>query len=114
MNSLAQPLAAYGPWCIRALLLLALLYVAALEAWLVDDAKITFRQVWNFIHGDGMTYNFGERVQAFTHPAWFLLLSALGLVTRELFITTTVLSIALSMGAVGLLLAAESRIRGGG
>ena len=98
--------AAFG---LRVLLVFALLFVAMLEAWLIDDAKITFRQVWNFISGDGMTFNFGERVQAFTHTAWFFLLSGVAFFTRELFISTLVLSIALSMAAVGLLLATERR-----
>ena len=102
---------------IRLGLCLALLFVATLEAWLIDDAKITFRQVWNFIHGDGMTFHYGERVQAFTHPAWFFLLSGVAFVTRELFVSTLALSILLSLAAVGLLLAAERRacgIGGGG
>ena len=115
MNVPNQPFAAaISTYGLRALLLLALLYVAVTTAWVGDDAQITFRQVWNFIHGDGMTFNYGDRVQAFTHPAWFFLVSGLVFVTRELFVTTLLLSIALSTAAVALLLAAESRIRGGG
>ena len=61
--ALSNPLvAAYAPVALRTLLCLALLYVERLEASLIDDGKITFRQVWNFIHGDGMTFNYGERV----------------------------------------------------
>ena len=101
--------AGWGPWCLRVLLCLAVLYVAVMLAWVGDDAQITFRQVWNFIHGDGMTFNHGERVQAFTHPAWFFLLSGAVAVTGELHATTLALSIALSMAAVVLLLAAERR-----
>ena len=101
-------------WGIRVLLCLALLYVAVATAWVGDDAQITFRQVWNFIHGDGITFNYGQRVQAFTHPAWFFILSGVVFVTRELFLTTIVISIALSVAAVVLLLAAERRICGGG
>ena len=98
--------AAYG---LRLLLWLTLLWTALITAWVGDDAQITFRQVWNFIHGDGMTFNYGQRVQAFTHPTWFLLLSGLVFVTRELFLTTIAASIALSLAAVALLLALEWR-----
>lgn len=45
------------------------------HAWISDDALITFRQVNQWIHGNGIVWNLGERVQAFTHPLWFFLLS---------------------------------------
>ena len=101
--------AAYG---LRLGLWLLLLWTAVITAWVGDDAQITFRQVWNFIHGDGITFNYGQRVQAFSHPTWFLLLSGLVFVTRELFMTTIALSIALSLAAVALLLALEARAAG--
>ena len=91
----------------RALLLLCLLYIALISGWISDDIKITFRQIWNLLHGDGITFNVGERVQAFSHPLWFLLLSAVAVVTRELFVTTLLLSIALAVGAVAVLLHIE-------
>jgi arabinofuranosyltransferase len=52
-----------------------LLVFTTLRAWLCDDAYITFRTVDNFIHGYGLTWNVAERVQAYTHPLWMLLLS---------------------------------------
>jgi arabinofuranosyltransferase len=55
----------------------------ALYAWLVirtswvsDDAIITFRSLENFLHGYGLVFNIGERVQTFTHPLWFLVQAA--------------------------------------
>ena len=101
---------AYAPHALRAALVLVALYIAVITAWVGDDAQITFRQAWNFIHGDGITFNYGERAQAFTHPAWFFLLTAFIAVTRELHLTTLVASIVLSVAAVGLLLAAERRL----
>lgn len=44
--------------------------------WVTDDAYITFRHVANFNLGHGPVFNVGERVQAFTHPLWFLMLLA--------------------------------------
>ena len=46
------------------LTLAVLTYTMLITAWIGDDAQITFRQVWNFISGDGITFNYSERVQA--------------------------------------------------
>jgi arabinofuranosyltransferase len=42
-------------------------------SWVSDDAIITFRSLENFLHGYGLVFNIGERVQTFTHPLWFLI-----------------------------------------
>ena len=63
-----------------------LIYLVLITAWIGDDAQQTFRQIWNLIHGDEITYNIGERVQSFTHPFWFLVLSFLTFLTRELYL----------------------------
>lgn len=55
----------------------AVLLVMALvvkSAWVCDDSFITMRTVDNLLHGLGLTWNPGERVQSFTHPLWFLVL----------------------------------------
>jgi arabinofuranosyltransferase len=70
-------------------------YVFLANAWIGDDAYITFRVVDNFINGYGLTFNPDERVQAYTHPLWMLLLSAAYAVTSNLFYTTLALSYAL-------------------
>ena len=81
------------------------------RAWLCDDAYITFRTVDNFIHGFGLTWNVGERVQVYTHPLWMLLFSLVYLFTHEAFFTGIFLSLAVSLAAVALfaLKAAPSR-----
>jgi arabinofuranosyltransferase len=56
------------------LALYALLVIRA--SWVSDDAYITFRSLENFLHGYGLVFNIGERVQTFTHPLWFLLQAA--------------------------------------
>ena len=96
-----------GKYGFRGMLCLAVLYIAVMTGWISDDAQITFRQIWNFINGDGMTFNYGERVQAFTHPLWFFLLSGVTAITWEPFSTTIAVSICLSFLAVILLLAVE-------
>jgi arabinofuranosyltransferase len=45
------------------------------KAWLSEDAFITLRHVDNFISGYGPVFNISERVEGFTHPLWFAVLS---------------------------------------
>ena len=90
---------------------LFVLYLVVLTAWIGDDSQLTFRQVWNFINGDGITFNIGERVQAFTHPLWFILLSSLTFFTREIFFTTLFANITLSTAAVYIILLSEYQNR---
>ena len=83
------------------------MFTALNSAWIGDDAQITFRQVWNFISGDGITFNFAERVQAFTHPLWFLVLSFFGFFTQELFLTTIIVNVSLSIFSILVLMKIE-------
>jgi arabinofuranosyltransferase len=87
-----------------AALFLLFTYVFLVNQWMGDDAHITFRSVWNFVRGYGMTYNPDERVQAFTHPLWMLLISAVHLVTREFYFSVTILSWVLDVAAGWVLL----------
>lgn len=82
----------------------AVVYAAVLirTAWVCDDAYITLRTVDNFVNGFGLTWNSAERVQAFTHPLWLLILTAGYALTRESYLTTTVLSILVSLLAFTL------------
>jgi arabinofuranosyltransferase len=66
-------------------------------AWVCDDAYITFRTIDNFVHGYGLRWNVDERVQAFTHPLWLLLLTPIVAVTEEPWLTSMLVSLALSM-----------------
>ncbi len=100
------------PWG-SALAVLLLGYAGALlfDAWLCDDAYITFRVVDNVIHGFGPVYNIGERVQAYTNPLMMMVMSALSFVTREVYFTALVLSIAASFSAVAILALKVARTR---
>ena len=105
----------------RRFLIAALLVVFLIElvrtAWISDDAAITLRTVLNWLHGFGLGFNVDERVQAYTHPLWFLLLSGLSWVIGNVFTATFVASIGVSLiglyllcrlavGSVALVLAA--------
>jgi arabinofuranosyltransferase len=73
------------------------------SGWLCDDAYITFRTVDNFVSGYGPVWNTGERVQAYTHPLWMLLLSALYGITGEIYFTSILLGVALTLATAFLL-----------
>jgi len=82
------------------------------NAWIADDAYITFRSVEQLHAGHGPRWNPHERVQAFTHPLWFGLLAGARLVTADLFDAALVLGFLLTLatftlasraGGVGLL-----------
>ena len=80
------------------------LVVVLRAAWVSDDAYITLRTVDNFVNGNGLTWNIGERVQTYTHPLWMFLLSIPYLFTREAFYTTIATSV--SASALAVLIAA--------
>jgi len=61
----------------KSVLLLLFLIIVIRNAWISDDAYITFRSIENFLAGYGLTYNPYVRVQVYTHPAWMFLLSGL-------------------------------------
>ena len=56
-------------------------------SWISDDALITMRHVLNFINGYGPVFNVGERVQAYTHPLWFLLISLFSYFFNYVYVT---------------------------
>lgn len=67
------------------------------NAWVTEDAYITFRTIDNFVNGYGLTWNTIERVQAYTHPLWMFLMTFLHLLTGEFFLTVIFLSFVLSV-----------------
>lgn len=93
---------------VRAFLFVAFTYVFLANAWMGDDAYITFRAAWNLVHGYGFTFNPSERVLAFTNPLWGLTVAAAYFVTREFFFTVTALSWVLDLAA-GAVLARQTR-----
>ncbi len=81
----------------------ALTWLVLSHAWFSDDAYFSFRTVDNFVNGYGLTWNIQERVQGYTHPLWVLLLSAVYFFTREIYLTTIFVSLALTLLAAWLL-----------
>ncbi len=51
-------------------------------SFIQDDAYISYRYIANFLNGDGLVYNIGERIEGFTNFGWVIYLilwGALGL-----------------------------------
>jgi arabinofuranosyltransferase len=99
-----------------AVILLVVLFAVVLlrTAWVSEDAYITFRTIDNFVHGYGLTWNADERVQVYTHPLWLWLLTGVYVVTGELFYSSMLLSVVVSVAVVVVvgLRAASSTVGG--
>lgn len=84
---------------------LALLVYVFLNAWVAEDAYITFRVIDNFMNGYGLRWNVNERVQAYTHPLWMLLHLPMYAVWKNLYYSNIALSITCTMTALLVVLA---------
>ncbi len=92
-------------------LLLVFSYVFINTAWVSEDAFITFRSVDQLLAGNGPVWNLGERVQVYTHPLWYGLLSlgtGLGLPSYWLSLLLSYLCL---LGVL-LLLGRQARVEG--
>jgi len=68
------------------------IFVFLKNAWVSEDAYITFRSVEQLFEGNGLRWNIHERVQAFTHPLWFAILASLHLVVSDLYLASIMAS----------------------
>ncbi len=85
------------------ILLVAYAVIIVRNAWISDDAYITFRTIENFIHGYGLTWNVDERVQTYTHPLWLFVLTIFYIPFRQIYPVAMVISLLCSIGAVALM-----------
>ena len=74
-------------------------FIVLLNAWVSEDAYITFRVVDNFFRGFGLRWNITERVQVYTHPLWLLLHIPLHVFIPNLFVVSCLLSVSCTAGA---------------
>ena len=69
--------------------------------WTADDAFINFRAVENFLAGDGMVFNAGQRVEVTTSPLWAYMIAAGGVIPGiSLPWLSVILGLALSVSGV--------------
>jgi len=98
-GSLVEPKGSFYYWVLVATVVVCFGYVYLRNAWVGDDAYITFRTIDNLLAGYGLTWNVDERVQVFTHPLWMLLMVALRWITGEFYYTVLVLSFLFTLTA---------------
>ncbi len=72
------------------------------NAWLHEDAFITYRTVDNLLNGYGAVWNVGERVQTYTHPLWFFSMVLAHAVSGEVYYASLFVSWLCSVGAVAI------------
>lgn len=85
-------------------LFIVYLMVILRDAWVGDDVFITLRTVKQWVMRGELGWNPHERVQAYTHPLWMMLLAAGYAITREPYYTTLVLSVLCSGAAIGVVI----------
>lgn len=100
--------------------LLAFLLLLIKTGWVCEDAFITMTPIENLVHGYGIAYNPGYRLQVYTHPLWYFLQSGLYFLTlrglnidysSQLYVNNISLSMLISLSALGLLLFKNARNR---
>lgn len=69
------------------------IYLCFDTKFLQDDAFITFRYVENFVHGNGLVFNIGEKVEGYTNFLWLLLLSVFSFLKFDLLSMSQYLSV---------------------
>lgn len=98
-------------WRLPAAVLLVLLAVVIVRAsWVGDDALISLRVALNGAAGNGLVFNVGERVQAFTHPLWMGVMVLITAVFESPWYPLLVVSWSCALAAVWLL---ARRVAGG-
>jgi len=90
--------------CIVPLIIAIILFTVILvrNAWISDDAYVTYRVMDNFVNGYGLTWNTSERVETYTNPLWLFLNTIFYSITHEIYYTGIFLSIGTSIVAVSL------------
>ena len=96
-------------WAVFAAVISVFVWLVIRDAWLCDDAFITFRVVDNFHNGFGLRWNVIDRVQVFTHPLWCLALLCIGGVFENLPLAALWFSVILSVTAFVLVVPKPER-----
>ena len=89
----------------------ALLAVIAWDLrWANEDGFIYFRIVDNLLNGHGPVFNVGERVEAYTSPAWLALLTVAGGALAMVDLEYVAVALGVAVSAFGLYAAARAAL----
>ncbi|MBX3461608.1 MAG: hypothetical protein KF830_00415 [Planctomycetes bacterium] len=96
-------------WLFAALPALAVAAVQAAWPWpfVSDDAFVSLRYAERLLHGHGLTWTDGERVEGYSNLAWVLASAALGALGLDLVAAARLLGAACTAGALLLLARAQ-------
>jgi hypothetical protein len=75
-------------------------FVGRFRGHTVDDAFITFRYVQNWLAGEGLVFNPGERVEGYTNFLWVVLLAPFGAMGYALEEAAKVLGVGFGSGCI--------------
>lgn len=76
------------------------LWVLLKNAWVTEDAYILFRSLEQLFAGNGPVWNPHQRVQVFTSPLWFWLLSLPRVVSSDVFLNAILISVILCLSTL--------------
>jgi arabinofuranosyltransferase len=87
------------------LLVLFLVYVVELfvTAWVCDDGFITAGTAYQFLNGNGLVFNIGDRVQSYTNPLMLFFMIVFQGITGEPYWSTLIINIVSSLIAVWII-----------
>jgi len=77
-------------------------YFAYKLSFIQDDAYITYRYIANFLNGDGLVYNIGERVEGFTNFGWTIYLILWGSIGINFILVSQITGFLFGLGVVVL------------
>jgi arabinofuranosyltransferase len=98
-------------WGLLALPVIVLAVLAWVNRWMTDDGWINLRVVQEVLHGHGPVFNPGQRVEAFTSPAWLGVLVVADVLTPfKLEWIAVVLGIVAALSGLGLSIAGASML----
>jgi arabinofuranosyltransferase len=101
-------------WWLNWVLLAAPLVLLAWTGWaqrhMIDDGFIYLRVIKEIRAGNGPVFNVGQRVEAFTSPAWVALLTIFSFLPFKLEWVAVCLGLGLSVAGVALALAGAHRL----
>ncbi len=81
---------------------IAYAFIAYQFNFIQDDAYISYRYVANFLNGDGLVYNIGERVEGFTNFGWVAWLLLLGSIGLDYIIASQIIGFLFGLGIIFL------------
>ncbi len=71
----------------------AFVFVCISHKFIQDDAYISFRYIQNFVDGNGLVFNIGEKVEGYTNLLWVLILSFFVMLKFNVENTSQILSV---------------------